>query len=111
MIHTHMVFHFFLVLRREQRHIKINRKRECKPAFVRIRFCGERLEQTWHRFREVLHMRLLAQRIVRDVWFRAEIYRRREREVRYRFRNHRRTVEKIGVATYRRTNSIRRKDN
>ena len=55
-VHTHVVFHFFLVFRCEQRHVEIHRKREREPAFVRVRFRGQRLEQAWHRFAEVLHV-------------------------------------------------------
>ena len=71
-----MIFHLFLGFRCEQGYVEVYRKRECEPPFVRIRFRGQRLEQTWDRFAEIFHVRFLAQRIVRDVWFRAEIYAR-----------------------------------
>lgn len=72
----HVILHLLLVLRREQGHVEVHRKREREPAFVRIRLGGQRLEQPRHWLAEVLHVRLFAQRIVRDVRLRAEVYAR-----------------------------------
>ena len=68
-----MILDLLVDLGREQGDVEVNWVGEGEPAPVGVGFGCEGLEQAGHRFVEILHVGLLAQRIVGNVGLWAQI--------------------------------------